>query len=331
MAKTRHKVLSRSQNSILLEPPLACSWRIPQAILSSIVVNDSIETVVKTKKLQVKILRRRNLLSRFEKVEKRIGANIDHLFLVVANFPPFNLMNYANMALKARSQNIPFTVLINKSDRSDTTESFQRKVEALIPYTFRDDDPDGKLQKGIQVSIYDEHLMSNLKSEIKKIANTCKGSEMSIFFIGQSGVGKSSIINALIPSAGQKTGLVSTRYKKGKHTTRHSRSFEFKLVEHYKQKIYLLDTPGIDSFGAEDLKKQEILKYFSEWDEISQKNFFCRFNNCQHMQEPNCGIRKFLESLEQDGDNFNHLTSRLKLWKTLMRDLNKKTLKNNQS
>ena len=97
---TKHRVLSKSQRSIILDPPLKSSYFFPLSILSSIVLNDSIEIAFKPGKQQIKILPRKNLLSRSDKVEKKIVANLDHLFLVVTNFPSFNLINSAKMAIQ---------------------------------------------------------------------------------------------------------------------------------------------------------------------------------------------------------------------------------------
>ena len=134
MAKTKHRVLSKSQNTIILDPPLNSFCSLPASILSSIVLNDSIEIILKPEKQQIKILPRKNLLSRSEKVEKKIVANLDHLFLVVTNFPSFNLINSAKMAIRARNENIPYTIIINKVDHSNVNESFKKKVKALIPF-----------------------------------------------------------------------------------------------------------------------------------------------------------------------------------------------------
>ena len=133
---------------------------------------------------------------------------------------------------------------------------------------------DSKKFKIIQVSLHDDILMNNLSSKIREIALTSENSEVSICLIGQSGVGKSSLINKLIPSAKQKTGIVSTRHKKGRHTTRESRSFEYKICGDNKKKIFVMDTPGIDSFGLEDLKYRELIKYFSEWEEYKSAILF---------------------------------------------------------
>ena len=143
--------------------------------------------------------------------------------------------------------------------------------------------------------------------------------------IGQSGIGKSSLINKLIPSATQKTGIVSTLHKRGRHTTRESKSFEYEICGDDKRKIFLMDTSGIDSFGLDDLKHGDLIKYFSEWEEINQRCFFCKFKNCRHDYEPDCGIRRFLVSFRKDSEDFQHISSRLMLWKKLCLPLIKKT------
>ena len=323
--------MSKSQKTITLEPPLNSSYFVPVSILSSIVLNDSIEIVLKPEKQQIKILPRKNLLSRSEKVEKKIVANLDHLFLVVTNFPSFNLINSAKMAIRARNENIPFTIIMNKVDHSNVNESFKKKVKALVPFDVCGETNDRKKFKIIQVSLHDDILINNLSSKIREIALTSENSEVSICLIGQSGVGKSSLINKLIPSATQKTGIVSTRHKRGRHTTRESKSFEYKIRGDDKKKIFVMDTPGIDSFGLDDLKYGELVKYFSEWEEINQQYFFCKFKNCSHDCEPDCGIRRFLVNLRNDSEDFQHISSRLMLWKKLMFTINKKNVENNRS
>ncbi len=331
MAKTKHRVLSKSQSTITLDPPLNSFYSVPASILSSIVLNDSIEITLKPEKQHIKVLPRKNLLSRSEKVEKKIVANLDHLFLVVTNFPSFNLINSAKMAIRARNENIPYTVIINKVDHSNVNESFKKKVKALIPFHVWGKTKGSEKLKIIEVSLYDNILMNNLTSKIREIALASENSEVSICLIGQSGVGKSSLINKLIPYTKQKTGIVSARHKKGRHTTRESRSFEYKICDGNEKKIFVMDTPGIDSFGLEDLKYRELVKYFSEWENINQQYFFCKFKNCSHASEPDCGIRKFLNKLRNDSKEFEHISSRIMLWKKLMFTINKKRAENNRS
>ena len=331
MHKTKHRVLSKSRTTITLDPPLNSSYPVSEHILSSIVLNDSIEIILKSEKQHINILPRKNLLSRLEKIEKRIVANLDHLFLVVTNIPSFNLINSAKMAIRARNENIPFTVIVNKVDHSNVTETFKKKVKAFVPFDVCSKNNDSKKFKIIQVSVHDDILMSNLNSNIREIAVTSENSEVSICLIGQSGVGKSSLINKLIPSAKQRTGIVSTHHKKGRHTTRESRSFEYKICGDNKKKIFVMDTPGIDSFGLENLTHRELVQYFSEWEVINKQYFFCKFKNCIHDSEPDCGIRRFLVNLRNNSEDFDHISKRLMLWKKLMFALNKKSVKNNQS
>ena len=92
-----------------------------------------------------------------------------------------------------------------------------------------------------------------------------------------------------------------------------------------------MDTPGLDSFGLDDLGKQEILKYFTEWDEIAKNNFLCRFKNCEHIYEPNCGVHEFLNYLTSSGTDFRRLNDRLKLWQKLIIEFSKKTSKSNRN
>ena len=152
------------------------------------------------------------------------------------------------MAIRARNENIPFTVIMNKVDHPNVNESFKKKVKALVPFDVSGETNDRKKFKIIQVSLHDDILINKFSSEIQEIALTSENSEVSICLIGQSGVGKSSLINKLIPSATQKTGIVSTCHKKGRHTARESRSFEYKLSGNNKKKIFVIDTLGNDYF-----------------------------------------------------------------------------------
>ena len=92
-----------------------------------------------------------------------------------------------------------------------------------------------------------------------------------------------------------------------------------------------MDTPGIDSFGLEDLKHRELVNYFSEWEDINQHYYVCKFKNCSHDSEPGCGVRRFLANIRDDSEYFEQLSSRLILWKKLMFTLNKKSVENNRN
>lgn len=103
---------------------------------------------------------------------------------------------------------------------------------------------------------------------------------------GPSGVGKSSLVNRIYPDAGMKTGQVSEKIGRGKHTTRHSELF------HIGGETYLFDTPGFSSLRLPDVPKEELSRYFAEFVPYRTQ---CRYTGCVHIHEPGCIVRKKLE------------------------------------
>lgn len=108
-------------------------------------------------------------------------------------------------------------------------------------------------------------------------------------FAGPSGVGKSSLLNALIPEANSQTGEISEKIKRGKHTTRHTEIFNV------SDDTYLMDTPGFSSLYVNDFEKEEIKDYFREFIEY---NDGCRFTGCVHVNEPDCLVKEAVENGE---------------------------------
>lgn len=101
-------------------------------------------------------------------------------------------------------------------------------------------------------------------------------------FAGPSGVGKSSLLNALVPEANSETGEISEKIKRGKNTTRHTEIFTL------DEDTYLMDTPGFSSIFTNDFEKEELKQYFPEFIEYNEK---CRFNGCIHVNEPDCAVK----------------------------------------
>lgn len=106
-------------------------------------------------------------------------------------------------------------------------------------------------------------------------------------FAGPSGVGKSSLLNALIPEANSQTGEISEKIKRGKHTTRHTEIFNI------SDDTYLMDTPGFSSLYVNDFEKEELKNYFREFIEY---NNGCRFTGCVHVNEPDCLVKEAVEN-----------------------------------
>ena len=120
-------------------------------------------------------------------------------------------------------------------------------------------------------------------------------------FSGNSGVGKSTLINTLLPDLNLKTGEISDAHNTGMHTTTFSEMFEF------EDNGYIIDTPGIKGFGTFDMKDEEVGHYFKE---IFQVSANCKYNNCTHTHEPGCAV---LEAVENHQISLSRYTSYLSI------------------
>ena len=120
-------------------------------------------------------------------------------------------------------------------------------------------------------------------------------------FSGNSGVGKSTLINTLLPELNLKTGEISDAHNTGMHTTTFSEMFPF------EDDGYIIDTPGIKGFGTFDMKDEEVGHYFKE---IFQVSANCKYNNCTHTHEPGCAV---LEAVENHQISLSRYTSYLSI------------------
>lgn len=116
-------------------------------------------------------------------------------------------------------------------------------------------------------------------------------------FAGPSGVGKSSLINIICPKANMETGEISEKIKRGKHTTRHSELF---LIG---DNTFLMDTPGFSSLYIEGIEKEELKDYFREFAPFEES---CRFIGCQHLNEPDCGVKEAMEEGKITQNRYNN-------------------------
>ena len=121
---------------------------------------------------------------------------------------------------------------------------------------------------------------------------------------GNSGVGKSTLINALFPDLNLKTREISDAHNTGMHTTTFSEMFEL------PEGGYLIDTPGVKGFGTIDFKAEEVAHFFPEIFKISDK---CRFNNCTHRHEPGCAVLEALENHYISESRYNSYLSILEI------------------
>lgn len=201
---------------------------------------------------------------------KPVAANIDFIVITVAVEPePFaNLIDRYLVA--AELSGIEPVLLINKTDllndenrsRIDTLEQAYREI-------------------GYRVL----HASAADQAGLKELTDTLNN-RISVF-VGQSGVGKSSLINALLPGVELKTGALSEQTRKGRHTTTTARLF------HFPSGGDLIDSPGIREFALWHIDPDDLLNGFRE---LSPHAGHCRFRDCKHQKEPGCALKEALEA-----------------------------------
>ncbi len=223
------------------------------------------------------VLKRRNYIVRksnnLSKQKQIIAANLDLVALVVTMATPATSTGFIDrFLLSAEAYHIPALLIFNKVDLYEgESAELLRAYEHIY---------EGISYDCLQVSAIRGTNMHLLREKLEG---------KTTLFSGHSGVGKSTLLNALDIRIQQKTGEISGYSNKGKHTTTFAEMF------HVDNKTRLIDTPGIKDFGIVDLEKNEIGHYFPE---IKSRLNECRFNNCIHLEEPGCAVRRAVETGE---------------------------------
>ncbi|TXK48032.1 ribosome small subunit-dependent GTPase A [Pontibacter qinzhouensis] len=194
-----------------------------------------------------------------------IAANLDHALLIATLVSPRTSFGFIDRFLvTAEAYDIPVTIVYNKADMYDEEmQDYQRQISFLYS------------QAGYQSL----SVSASLNQGLDEIEKLIKGK--TTLFSGHSGVGKSSLINRLIPDLAIKTSEISAFSDKGVHTTTFAEMFEV------EEGTYIIDTPGIKELGVIDIPKNELSHFFPEMKELLNK---CRFNNCTHFNEPGCAV-----------------------------------------
>jgi ribosome biogenesis GTPase len=234
------------------------------------------------------IIRRSSNLSKQSHI---LAANLDLVVLVITiRYPETSTVFIDRFIASAEAYNVPACILINKTDLY--TEDEMQYAEAL---------------KTLYESIgYPVFMLSAIKPDT---FDTFKQflTGKTILISGNSGVGKSTLINAILPESLAKTGEISSYHNKGTHTTTFSQLYQ---LENGAQ---LIDTPGIKGFGTVDMEADEISHYFKEIFKTSKK---CRFTNCTHVHEPGCAVLMAVENHQISLSRYQSYLSILSDFKT---------------
>ncbi|MGG7054963.1 ribosome small subunit-dependent GTPase A [Nitrosomonas sp. ANs5] len=198
--------------------------------------------------------------------EKLIAANVTQLVFVIAAIPSFDLELLDRCLMAAESQDIQPLILLNKAD---LTEPSQAARQALGVYQAL-----GYPLLEISARITIEPLIPYLSGQTS-------------LFAGQSGMGKSTLLNALIPEARQTTAEISDALDSGRHTTTHARLFRLDADS------YIIDSPGFQEFGLHQLNEQSLAWGFVEFRPYLGQ---CRFRNCRHLAEPGCAVLEAVQA-----------------------------------
>lgn len=213
------------------------------------------------------IIRRSSNLSKQSHI---LAANLDQCMLIVTvNYPETSTIFIDRFLASAEAYRIPVKLVFNKIDAYNEDELHY--LDALINLYTTIGYPCFK------ISATENRGIDELKKELEGRIT---------LFSGHSGVGKSTLINAILPQLDIRTGEISACHNKGMHTTTFSEMFPV------AGNGYIIDTPGIKGFGTFDMEEEEISHYFPE---IFKASTNCRYGNCTHRQEPGCAVREAVE------------------------------------
>ena len=214
-----------------------------------------------------------------------IASNVHQVFLLVTiNNPPTFTSFIDRFLVTAEAYSINTVILFNKIDVYDEETILEVKYLASI---YR------------KIGYECIGISATTGTNIDKVKELMLG-KISMF-AGHSGVGKSTLVNAIEPSLDLKTKEISNQNMQGQHTTTFAEMFDLSFD------AQIIDTPGIKGFGVVDMEKEEVGDYFPEFFELKQD---CKFNNCLHLKEPKCAVK---DALENDEVSYSRYRSYLQI------------------
>ena len=215
-----------------------------------------------------------------------IAANVDLCFLIVTVTQPETSLTFIDRFLaSAEAYRVPVTLVFNKIDVVD--DEWKEYLDGVI-----------RLYETIGYEC--RRISAKTGEGVEELRKELSGKIVCLS--GNSGVGKSTLINALYPNLNLRTSEISDAYNTGKHTTTFSEMYEV------EDGGYIIDTPGIKGFGTFNMQKEEIGHYFRE---IFHFSSGCRFNNCTHTHEPHCAVLEAVERHDISESRYNSYLSML--------------------
>ncbi len=221
--------------------------------------------------------------SNLSKQSHIIAANVDQAFLIVTvNYPQTSTTFIDRFLASAEAYRVPVVLIFNKTDLLDEDEQHYQQMMMTLYETVGYECRTVSAATGEGI----DELKPLLKGKITLLS-------------GNSGVGKSTLINRLVPGANLRTAEISDAHNTGMHTTTFSEMLKVNMqaegeeaADGQQEISWLIDTPGIKGFGTFDMEPEEICGYFKEIFQFSKN---CHFSNCTHTHEPGCAVVKAVE------------------------------------